>query len=730
MQRRNTTQEHKSFKGKTMATNKWQSQCIKRKFKNKHKKIPYKQTRQRNKRSNRRKSRRLNAFLCKQDLLDIGILNIKPMKGSKRQYSDKKTYKPLHPDSPQLHPLQSLPQLNFAISFQVFHSPSYNWLCFRHFGYDSHRMVGRSAIYRYYNQYNQSTELKYHIAFNNRNLMSQYWPWWHYSRREKYAPQERYLHDIEDNVYIDMMLFKEEDKEMVIQCIETDKHFGDYYVKYHRGYIYIFICYLSKYHRSPKRKLIKKGPHFNQQLLSLQGYSMIDFNKIMFRDICIESLKKFIDTDIVYKHHFGILEEVGKYHEEYMRKFHPKPKEPEIKPENEPEITQITVTQSGNNQYPLDPNNLAKIFESSEDEDSSSTESENEYSSSSYEGLIDVSESLQSVQIVVTMILDAVDETDDTQHIFEEIWLKSRRYKLKNATIKVNCIGSNIVDLYQVDASKDSNIEIPIKSVTDLEKFNKYCRYTMGANVKRYLNEQPALIVAAECVKQVTELMGDSNGDSNFNGKKDGVVINKCHETECNVLPVPFDFEGLLYEYIPSGDIIENILIPYVGYKKFYHCADDLFISDCHRPYFNLLPLSSQYSRILYDYIPANDILFNVLIPFIGYDSFYYVVIDNGVGDMGKYKQGYDIYNIYDGERVDDVMHVKSSMNRPEIGDDNEQDRNDGGLEIGDFKCWWMKWKKKYVDDYDDTDPTNTSSRGYRNLFPDDTSSDESSSSW
>ena len=86
-----------------MATNKWESQFISKKFKNKHKKIIYAGTRRRNKRRNRRKNRSFNKIHWRHDLFEGGILNIKKFKGSKTQYSNQKTITTLHPKSSMMH---------------------------------------------------------------------------------------------------------------------------------------------------------------------------------------------------------------------------------------------------------------------------------------------------------------------------------------------------------------------------------------------------------------------------------------------------------------------------------------------------------------------------------------------------------------------------------------------------------------------------------------------------
>merc|ERR1712154_55487 len=133
---------------------------------------------------------------------------------------------------------------------------------------------------------------------------------------------------------------------------------------------------------------------------------------------------------------------------------------------------------------------------------------------------------------------------------------------------------------------------------------------------------------------------------------------------------------------IPSGDIIENVLIPFLGYKEFFHCADNLKINECHEPFFNLLPSSCQLSRFLYQYIPSHDVLCNVLIPFIGYDRFHYVIIDNGV--IGTY-QGFDCKDHIHAKNIDGSYGINKSIH------DRPETKKHGALKLDDRTFWWQE---------------------------------------
>ena len=220
------------------------------------------------------------------------------------------------------------------------------------------------------------------------------------------------------------------------------------------------------------------------------------------------------------------------------------------------------------------------------------------------------------------------------EDIYDHLYSKETMLKLKQATINVGLIDSNIIDSYEVYTSDSINIQLPIKTLSDypvIRYMHKSYTYHDDnyKNLWKNLDGRAALKIARECIKMVSE-----ERESN-----EGIIINKSNlffgffgERKRSVIPITFDFESLLFEFIPSNDIIENILAPYLGYDKFYHCIDnlDLKLNECHEPYFNLLPLSCKLSRLLFNYLPSNDILCQVLIPLIGYDLFYYILIDNG----------------------------------------------------------------------------------------------------
>eukprot|EP01083_Nonionella_stella_P140330 430155_1 len=55
---------------------------------------------------------------------------------------------------------------------------------------------------------------------------------------------------------------------------------------------------------------------------------------------------------------------------------------------------------------------------------------------------------------------------------------------------------------------------------------------------------------------------------------------------------------------------------------------ENLLFSECHEPYYNLLPLSFKLSRILTDFIPVRHIVKRILIPYVGYNVMHYVSME------------------------------------------------------------------------------------------------------
>eukprot|EP01084_Bolivina_argentea_P265908 450864_1 len=408
-----------------MRANKWQSQYIKRKFNNKHKNIAFTHTRKRNKKTTRRKARHYNQRLCKEyTIYEYNVLNIKSHKGFKTQYSNKKTTK-LHSKSPQTNYKQTVPYISNYSTMEYYHYPSKKWLPFSKYSwsYKSYRV----------NNCTHQNYCQYQIEFKN----------------NYYKPNI-------GTCYMDILLVNHKHKDIAIQQVIYDKYFNKYYIKQYKTLVYIVICYWSKYRQLPKRKRYKTSSTNTQYMYSLQDeFSLIDFNKNIFKNISINVLKNYIDN-ILETQHNKITDAICTYDKKYS--------------DNQ---KQIQIKLATNRQHDI----VSKKVSNPNTIDSECS----------------IIESKNKVKIVVTLFLDCMEATCYTD--LYDIRIKTRNFKLKFAMIKANWIGTNIIDLYKIKPAKLSLGYIPISTVTDIEMLNNDYYYSCHQKIKRLINEPPILEV-------------------------------------------------------------------------------------------------------------------------------------------------------------------------------------------------------------------------------------------
>eukprot|EP01084_Bolivina_argentea_P019942 37104_1 len=478
-----------------MANNKWESQCIKRKFNNKHKNINFSQTQKRNKKTNHRKIRSLNKLYIKQDLKDNDILNIKTLKGHKIQYSSIKQPS-LHPKSPQLKANTNAYKLNYCVTASYYHSNT--WIHF----------MGWFNSLQYWQCYSSPKQNYFPLCYPTYN----------------------------DTVLIDILLIRTSDKRVVFKILQKDEHFDKYYIKKHQEMTYIFKCFQKfKFH---KFSMKNKNMNITQYLKIIRN----DDSKLCnLKEHIFENIRNHIDIEIIEENHANIMKTIARY-----------------------------------NTYK--PQKISSYFGCPTHGTScSSYDCRSHWYITKNENVMN--HHANKVSIMMSMILERMDQYSyvPMHHICDRIFLKEQIFKLKCVNLRTHFFGSNIIDSYQVNISDSSDIKIPMKEITNLEDFSVACWSMPNKQRMRYQTSlmycegKQLLSLAMQCMKMET-VKGKYVRDN-----KKVIINNNClRKTTCNALPITFDFIRLIIEYIPSCDIIKNVLIPYLRGFIFYYCVDKM----------------------------------------------------------------------------------------------------------------------------------------------------------
>merc|ERR1712228_495228 len=185
--------------------------------------------------------------------------------------------------------------------------------------------------------------------------------------------------------------------------------------------------------------------------------------------------------------------------------------------------------------------------------------------------------------------IEAFDYKQNIQ-IDENLAFEQQPFKLKNflfreCTVELIGIDDDIQHCINLKPRDDKEIFIPIhvalnetvnKAIANKLKFkHKMCRIQQFAskiiNKLLILEKYSGKIILCESSKHRRKLIRKHRYRLHQCIGSHIWKYDKCHNPNCNLLPLTCDLNRILTDYMPYYDVLKDILIPYIGYSVVYY---------------------------------------------------------------------------------------------------------------------------------------------------------------